>query len=39
MERLALRVDDAKDVEPRLAALLKAEGEMVKRLPVRAAIH
>ena len=37
--RLALRADAPEDVEPRLAALLKAEGELVKRLPVRAAIH
>lgn len=37
--RLALRVEAAEVVEPRLTELLQAEGALVKRLPVRAAIH
>jgi tRNA-(ms[2]io[6]A)-hydroxylase len=37
--RLALRVEDRSVVAPRLEALLEAEGALVARLPVRAAIH
>jgi tRNA-(ms[2]io[6]A)-hydroxylase len=37
--RLALRVEPEEAVEPRLSELLEAEGTLVKKLPVRAAIH
>lgn len=37
--RLALQVAEREEVEPRLTELLQAEGTLVKKLPVRAAIH
>ena len=38
-ERLALEVADAATVEARLDALLTAEAELVRTLPLRAAVH
>ncbi len=37
--RLARKVEDEDAVEARLAELVAAEGELVRRLPVRAAVH
>ena len=37
--RLAAKIAPREEVQERLAELLAAEGEIVKRLPVRAAIH